>query len=127
MSTTRQKAAQKPQGQSLENTHIEQGKAQTLSREAQGWQCGCPGNLQTKGTNKMTAKKQKLIADISRRQIRALNAYEYFIKALENAKKAYIPAYKSRKKDPENYLKVSKNCLKLVEKAAKKALAAYGI
>ena len=75
----------------------------------------------------MTADRQKLIADFSRRQIRALNAYYCFIKALEKAKKAYIPAYKSRKKDPENYLKVSKNCLKLVEKAAKKALAAYGI
>ena len=127
MSTTRQKAAQKPQGQSLEKPHNEQGKAQTLSREAQGGQCGCPGSLQTKGTNKMTGKKQKLIADISRRQIRALNAYEGFIKALEQAKKAYIPAYKSRKKDPENYLKVSRKCLKMVEKAAQKALAAYGI
>lgn len=75
----------------------------------------------------MTSDQQKLIDKINRRQIRALNAYETFIKALEKAKKAYIPAYKSRKKDPENYLKMSKNCLKLVEKAAKKALAAYGI
>lgn len=75
----------------------------------------------------MTAKQQKLIDGINRRQIRALNAYETFIKALEKAKKAYIPAYKSRQKAPENYLKVSKNCLKLVEKAAKKAIAAYGI
>lgn len=75
----------------------------------------------------MTAKKQKLIADISRRQIWALKAYNGFIKALEKAKKTYIPAYKSRKKDPENYLKVSKNCLKMVEKAAQKALATYGI
>ena len=33
---TRQKAAQKPQGQSLEKPHNEQGKTQTLSREAQG-------------------------------------------------------------------------------------------
>lgn len=48
----------------------------------------------------MTAKQQKLIDGINRRQIRALNAYETFIKALEKAKKAYIPAYKSRQKSP---------------------------
>lgn len=75
----------------------------------------------------MTPEQQTLIDGINRRQIRALNAYETFIKALEKAKKAYITAYKSRQKAPENYLKVSRNCLKLVDKAAKKALATYGI
>ena len=62
---TRQKAAQKPQGQSLEKPLNEQGKAQTLTREAQGGQCGCPGRIESISSRPvLTTVQEKIIRGV---------------------------------------------------------------